>query len=113
MEGERKSFIKIETGGNHIAIEIEKKKLREEEIFFTKGEEEQLDTFKAIRRVHKVTNHKSADQLVISYRNTGLMGLGMVKMIKQVVRDCKICHKFGRSMVIGQTKSSVTEGIII
>ena len=36
IEGEKKNFRIIETGGNHVAIEIEKKKLREEEIFFTK-----------------------------------------------------------------------------
>ena len=47
-------------------------------------------------------NHKSAEQLVISYRNAGLMGPGMVKMIKQVVRDCKICQKFGRSQWLSQ-----------
>ena len=46
-----------------------------------------------------MTNHNSAEQLVILYRNAGLMGPGTVKMIKQVVRDCKICRKFGRSMV--------------
>ena len=55
-----------------------------------------MDTFKAIRKVHEVTNHKSADQLVIAYRNAGLMGPGTVKMIKNVIRDCKICQKFGK-----------------
>ena len=104
IEGEKKNFRIIETGGNHVAIEIEKKKLKEEEIFFTKGEEEKLDTFKAIRKVHEVTNHKSAEQLIIAYRNAGLMGPGKVKMIKQVVRDCKICQKILKSMVKPKVK---------
>ena len=73
--------------------------MKEEEILYTKGGEEQLDTFKAIRKVHEVTNHKSADQLVIAYRNAGLMGPVTVKTIKNVVRDCKICQKFGKSMM--------------
>ena len=58
-----------------------------------------MDTFKAVRKVHEVNNHKSADQLVAVYRNAGLMGPGTVKTIKNVVSDCKVCHKFGKSMV--------------
>ena len=55
MDGERKDLKLIETGGNHVAIEIEKRNLKEEEIFFAK-ECEKLDTFKAIKKVHEVTN---------------------------------------------------------
>ena len=98
MDGEKKTFRMINTGGNHVGIELERAK-NGEEILYTKGKEEELDTFKAIRKVHEVTNHKSADQLVIAYRNAGLMGLGAVKTIKNVIRDCKVCHKFGKSMV--------------
>ena len=99
IDGKRKDFKLIETAGNHVAIEIEKRSLKEEEIFFAK-EGEKLDTFKAIKKVHEVTNHKSAGQLIISYRNAGLIGPETVKTIRQVVKDCKICQKFGRSMVM-------------
>ena len=58
-----------------------------------------LNTFKAIRKVHEVANHKSVEQLVKQYRNAGLIGPEIIKLIKQVVKDCKICQKFGRSMV--------------
>ena len=58
-----------------------------------------MDTLKTIKKVHEVTNHKSAEQLIITYRNVGLIGPEMVKTIRQVVKDCKICQKFGRSMV--------------
>ena len=99
IDGKRKDFRIIETGGNHVVIEIEKRDLKEEEIFFAKGDEEKLDTFKAIRKVHEVANHKSAEQLIIQYRRAGLIGPETVKTIRQVVKDCKICQKFGRSMV--------------
>merc|ERR1712240_678503 len=79
---------KIDTKGNHVAIEIERKNIKEEEIFFSK-EGEKLDTFKAIRKVHEVTNHKSAEQLILSYRNAGIIGPEIVKLIRQVVKDCK------------------------
>ena len=98
MDGVKITFRMITTGGNHVGIELERAKNREE-ILYTKGKEEELDTFKAIRKVHEVTNHKSTDQLVIAYRNAGLMGPGTVKTIKNVIRDCKVCQKFGRSMV--------------
>merc|ERR1712101_103315 len=49
IEGERKDFRIVVTGGNHVAIEIEKRDLKEEEIFFAK-EEDDLNTFKAIRK---------------------------------------------------------------
>merc|ERR1712240_204119 len=98
IDGERKDFKLIERAGNHVAIEIERRNLNEEEIFFAK-EGERLDTFKAIRKVHEVTNHKSAEQLILSYRNAGMIGPETVKLIRQVVKDCKICQKFGRSMV--------------
>ena len=90
IDGKRKDFRFIETGGKHVAIEIEKINLKEEEIFFAKGEEKKLDTFKAIRKVHEVANHKSAEQLIIDYRNPGFIGPETVKTIRQVVKDCKI-----------------------
>ena len=88
----------IGTGGNHVALEIQKRDLKEEQILFT-NENEDMNTFKAIRKVHEVTNHKSAEQLLKHYRRANLIGPNTVKLIKQVVRDCKICQKFCRSMV--------------
>merc|ERR1712240_303819 len=87
IDGVRKDFKLIEMAGNHVAIE--RKSVKEEEIFFAK-EGEIVDTFKAIRKVHEVTNHKSAEQLIISYRNAGIVGPETVKTIRQVVKDCKI-----------------------
>ena len=70
-----------------------------------------MDIFKAVGKVHEVTNYKSADQLVVEYRNAGLMGSETVKMIKNGVRDCKVCQMFGKSMV--KAKDSITKGRII
>merc|ERR1711962_1399891 len=64
MEGKRKDFRIVETGGNHVVIEIEKREIKEEEIFFTTyfaKEEGDMNTFKEIRKVREVTNHKSAE----------------------------------------------------
>ena len=63
IEGKRKDFRIVVTGGNHVAIEIEKRDLKEEERLFA-NEEENMNTLKAFRKVHEVTNHKSAEQLL-------------------------------------------------
>ena len=52
MDGEKKNFRMIITRGNHVGIDIENAKLKEEEILYAKGKEEELDTFNAVRKVH-------------------------------------------------------------
>ena len=41
-----------------------------------------MNTFKAIRKVAEVTNHKSAEQLLKHYRRAELIGPDTVKLIK-------------------------------
>ena len=66
---------------------------------YAKWKEEELNTFKVVRKVHEVTNQKSADQLVVMYRNAGLMEADTVKKIKNMVRVFRASQKFGKSMV--------------
>ena len=116
--GEKMNFRMLTTNSNHYGIEIglateEAKEImfmegieadeemaykKVEEVVFAKGKDP-LDSYKAIRRVHEVTSHKSADQMIRIYRNAGLMGPGVVNVIKRVIRECKVCQKFGKSMV--------------
>lgn len=57
MDGEKMTFRMINDGGNNFGIELKNAKNREE-ILYTKGKEEKLNTFKAIRKVHEVTNQQ-------------------------------------------------------
>ena len=85
IDGDKRiKFRTISTGGNHVALEIEKGDLRQEQILFTEGNED-MNTFKAIRKVHEVTNHKSVEQLLKHYRRADLIGPETVKTIKRVV----------------------------
>ena len=52
--------------------------------------------------------HKSADQLVAAYNRAGLMAPNTVKAIRQVVNDCKVCQKFGKSLV--KSKIALAKG---
>ena len=99
VDGDRKRIKMVDTRGNHFAILLEKEEGNVEEIMYAEGKEEELNTFRAIRKVHEVTAHKSADQLINVYRNAGLMVPNTVKRIKEVLKECKVCQKFGKSMV--------------
>merc|ERR1711867_68804 len=83
-EGRIRHFRIVETSGNHVAIELEKGEM--EEIIFT-VENTDVNNYKAIRKVHEVNNHKSADKLIIHYRRAGLIGPETIKIIKAVVNS--------------------------
>ena len=42
IDGKRKDFRIVETGGNHVAIDIKRRDLKEEEIFFCKRRREKI-----------------------------------------------------------------------
>ena len=95
-DGRIKHFRIVGTSGNHVALELEKGEM--EEIIFT-TENTDVDNYKAIRKVHEVNNHKSADKLIIHYRQAGLIRPETIKIIKAVVNDCRVCQKFSKSLV--------------
>ena len=98
MEGERKDFRMIVTESNHYGLEIEKEERQIDEVLFAIEKEEKLGTFKGMKKIHEVTNHKSAEQMIPVYRNAGLIKPDAVQKLKDMVRKCEICQKFGRSM---------------
>ena len=116
IEGRKRNFQMVTTESNHYGLEIGLKNESIEEIMFTDGSdkeemesyrkieevlyekgEDPLDSYKAIKRVHEVTSHKSADQMIRIYKNAGLIGPEVPNMIRRVIKDCKICQKFGKS----------------
>merc|ERR1711867_131028 len=57
IDGMRKYFKIVGTSGNHVALEIEKGDLKGEQILFT-NEGDDMNVFKAIKKVHEVNNYK-------------------------------------------------------
>ena len=68
------------------------------DILFMEDAEGDLCSYRAVRKVHEVNHHKSKEQLILAYRNAGWMSPDLVKTITQVVRDCKVCKKFAKSV---------------
>ena len=103
-----KKFLRmIDTAGGHygIVLETQKKKMIDEAllvddtgILFVEDAEDELCSFKAIKKVHEINCHKGRDQLISAYRNAGWMSLEVVTMIERVVNDCQICQKFQESI---------------
>ena len=67
-------------------------------VLFLEDREEELCSFKAVRRVHEVNCHKQKDHMIAAYNNTGWMSPKLRNIIHQVVDDCKVCQKFSKSV---------------
>ena len=50
-------------------------------VMFLEDKQEELCSFKAVRKVHEVNRHKQKDQLIAVYRNTGWMSFELMNMI--------------------------------
>ena len=57
--------------------------------------------------MHEANNHKSADKLIVHYRRADLIGPETVKIIKAVVKDCRVCQKFNKPLVKPKTASRI------
>ena len=65
---------------------------------FVQDETGDLCSFKAVRKVHEVNCHKGKDQLMTAYRNAGWISPDLTSIIDRVVKDCKVCQKFQKSV---------------
>ena len=60
-------------------------------------EEKDINTLKAVQRIHKILNHKQKKQMVYAYENAGKLDTETRKLIDEVVENCKICKQNSRS----------------
>ena len=65
--------------------------------------EDDVSSNKAIRKIHKILNCKSKEQMHYAYRNAGKLNEETRKKIDEVVDKCEICKKNGHS----KSKSAV------
>ena len=68
----------------------------EDAIYLIENEDE-VSSDKAIRKIHKILNHKSKEQMLYAYRNAGKLNEETRKKIDEVVDKCEICKKNGCS----------------
>lgn len=56
--------------------------------------EKDVQSYREVKKIHEVTNHKGEEQLIWAYRNANLLNDEIRKIIKRVVTNCKDCQKF-------------------
>ena len=94
------------TPGGHKAVKLFKSgEWTTNETVFYMAKEEDIHTFKKIKKIHEVTNHKSENQLLFAYRIANKLTEEVRKTIKRAVENCKVCQKFKRSQ--GRPKSTL------
>ena len=99
----RKLIKMVDTTGGHYGIILETRKKNNSSLFlveddsgilFMEDKEGDLCSFRAVRKVHEVNQHKRKEQLMATYRNAGWMSPELANIIDHVVNDCKVCQKF-------------------
>ena len=98
LNRKKKEFRMIDTLGNHYGIVLETQGRQAADVLFLEDAQGDLCSYKAVRKVHKVNNHKKKGPLITAYRNAGCMSPELVDTINRVVNDYKVCQKFGKSV---------------
>ena len=65
------------------------------ETLFNQNDAEEMS--KILEKIHKVTAHKSAEQMVRFVRNSKLYNKNCDKLIQEIVSNCKVCQTFRKS----------------
>ena len=58
---------------------------------------EALVSYNNVKKIHEVTNHKSADNLMWAFKCADLLDADLRKTVSRVINDCKICRKFKKT----------------
>ena len=100
----------VDTNGGHYTIVLETRRnpdssimLLEDEsqdvpVLFLENREGDLCSYKAVRKVHKINQHKRKEQMIAAYRNASWMSPKLVTVINRVVNNCRVCQKFEKSI---------------
>merc|ERR1712237_300771 len=83
---------------SHLVVKLELVgKWNNDEAVFLVGEEKDIKSIDAVRRIHKKLNHKSKEQMLYAFQNAGKLDKTTRENIEKVLNDCDICKKNSRS----------------
>ena len=71
--------------------------IQEECALVDKTTKDKLATLETIRKIHEVTNHKNADNLLWAFKCADMTDPDLRKNINKTVTNCKICKKFKKT----------------
>ena len=91
----------IESKGGHLIAQLELVgKWEDKDAIYLVENENEVDSEKAIRKIYKILNHKSKEQMHYAFRNAGKMNEEIRKKIDEVVDKCEICKKNSHSVAL-------------
>ena len=67
--------------------------MEEDDMVYLVEKEVDVSSDGAVKKINKILNHKSKDQIYYTYRNAGKLNEDTKKMIDAVVDKCEICKK--------------------
>ena len=80
-------------GGHHLVrLELVGTWKDDEAIRLGKNEEDVSGEY-AVRKIHKILNHKSKELMYYPYRNTGKLTKEVKKVIDNIIEKCEICKR--------------------
>ena len=89
--------LRVSEGGHMLAkLELVRRWNNDDAVFLVK-KEENVSNFKAVKKIHKILNHKQKEQMYYAYRNARRMNDETKKVIDDVVDKCEVCKKRNRS----------------
>ena len=89
-------------GGHQLAkLEQVGTNFDDESVNFVKEEDDAVMSESAMRKIHKILNHKSKEQMNYAYSYAGKMTPSVRRWIDREVRTCKICKRM-RSQIQNQ-----------
>ena len=97
---EQDKIVKIEESeGGHQLVKLEKvgDDFEEETVNFLREDDDAVVSESVVKKINKILNHKSKEQLNYAYRNAGKMTPQVRKWIDKVVRTCKVCKRNKKS----------------
>ena len=83
---------------NHLLVKLELVGTwKEEDTLFMVEKEEDIMTFKAVKKIHKNLNHKSKEQMLYAFRSAGKLDESTQRLINRVTEECTVCKSARRS----------------
>ena len=94
FKGKDKNVELTESEGGHLLARLELVGTwKDDEALYLVEKEDDVSSDGAVKKIHKILNHKSKEQMYYAYRNTGKLNEDTKKMIDAVVDKCEICKK--------------------